>query len=115
LIEEIFGEILDKKNAEDQSIKKIGLFKYRISGRMPIDYFNEVFSVDINGEGAVTVGGYILNRLGAIPEINSEIFYGESLKIVIETVINNEIKNLRIEKAIEAPQQENSGENFKKQ
>ncbi|HPN31743.1 MAG TPA: hemolysin family protein [bacterium] len=97
LVEEIFGEILDRKQTEDSYIKRIGLYKYRVNGRMPLDYFNEVFNADIKDD-FLTINGYIIKALGMIPEPGDELVINENLKISVENILNNEIKTVKVER-----------------
>ncbi|MBP7651883.1 HlyC/CorC family transporter [Candidatus Dependentiae bacterium] len=97
LVEEIFGEILDRKKTEDSYIKRIGLYKYRVNGRMPLDYFNDVFNTDIHDD-FMTINGYIIKKLGRIPVAGVHIIVNDNLKITVEDIQKNEIKTVRVEK-----------------
>ncbi|HON55832.1 MAG TPA: hemolysin family protein [bacterium] len=99
LIDEIFGEILERNHQQQENkyIKKIGLSKYKISGRMNIEYFNELFQANISDD-AITINGYIIKKTGKIPNIGEEIIVNNNLKLVVDEVSKNEIKSVRVEK-----------------
>jgi len=93
ILEEIFGDILDKKDVL-LTLKKISPRSMKISGKLSIEDFNEVFSAHINDELNVTIGGFLLTHFGHIPK------KGECIVIQgIEFMVTRSKKN-RIEEII---------------
>jgi len=68
LIEELFGEIKDEYDVDDDICRKIGEGAYLISGKVEVDYINEKYKLKIPDGDYETIGGYILAKIGKIPE-----------------------------------------------
>jgi magnesium and cobalt exporter, CNNM family len=75
LIEELFGEIEDEYDVEEDICKKIAPNSYIISGKVEIDYVNEKFDLDIPIGDYETISGFLTYNLGRIP------LKGEIIKI----------------------------------
>jgi CBS domain containing-hemolysin-like protein len=67
IIEEMFGEIQDEYDVEEDICRKLNKNSYLISGKVEIDYINEHYNLLIPEGEYETVGGYITTRLGRIP------------------------------------------------
>lgn len=75
IIEEMFGEIQDEYDEDPDVCKKVAENTYVISGKVEIDFINEEFELNIPEGEYETLGGYIITKLGRIPD------RGEKLKI----------------------------------
>jgi magnesium and cobalt exporter, CNNM family len=75
IIEELFGEIKDEYDVEEDICRKIAQDTYLISGKVEIDFINEKYNLNIPTGDYETVAGYITNEVGRIPE------QGENIKI----------------------------------
>ncbi len=67
LIEEIVGEI-QERGAPPPEYTVIDENTVQLRGRMELDYVNDEFGLDLAGEKSVTLGGFICERLGHIPQ-----------------------------------------------
>jgi len=67
IIEELFGEIRDEYDIEEDICRKIDENTYIINGKVEIDYINEKYNLNIPTGDYETIGGYITTRLGRIP------------------------------------------------
>lgn len=90
ILEEIFGDILDKKDVL-LTLKKVSPHAMKISGRLSIEDFNEIFKANIVDDQNVTIGGYLLSHFGHIPQKGECIVAGD-----IEFMVTRSKKN-RIE------------------
>jgi putative hemolysin len=101
LIEEIFGEIQDEYDDEEPlftwSKNNLTLVA---DARIDIDALNVLLNVELPQEGYETLGGFIYNHLGHVPDAG-ETFTFESISFAIEDVIGQRITNVRIEKPTE--------------
>lgn len=98
ILEEIVGEIRDEYDIEEEEIVKISTNKYSVLGKLPIDELNELFNYDFSSEDDDydTVGGFIFNHAGTIPEENYSMDY-EGFIFTVKEVINNRINKVLIE------------------
>ncbi|MEI6311902.1 MAG: hemolysin family protein [Bacteroidota bacterium] len=93
LIEEIFGEIEDEHDVDDQTDTALQNGTYMFSGDMEIDLINEKYHLDIpSSESYETLNGYILYEHESIPEQNEELSIGDYLYTIIEAADNKIIK-----------------------
>ncbi|MDG1148361.1 MAG: hemolysin family protein [Crocinitomicaceae bacterium] len=98
VIEEIFGEIEDEHDKEEFIEERISKTEYRFSARLDIDYLNEAYEFELpTSEAYETLGGMIIDHLASIPEAGTMIEL-ERIKMHIETVSQNRIEVVRLEK-----------------
>ncbi len=92
ILEEIVGEINDEfDNVELPEIEKKGKNTYEIDSRMPVADFNEQLGLAISQDGFDTVGGYVFDLFGKIPEKGETIRDGNiqfTIKEISGTIIN---------------------------
>jgi CBS domain containing-hemolysin-like protein len=67
LIEEVFGEIKDEYDVEENVCRKTGDNEYLIGGNVEVDSINEKFDLGIPEGDYNTVGGFIMSETGRIP------------------------------------------------
>ncbi len=75
LIEELFGEIRDEYDIEENVVRKIDANNYILSGKVEIDYLIDEFDLLFEEGDYETIAGFITYKLGRIP------VKGESFKI----------------------------------
>lgn len=75
IIEEIVGEIQDEYDQEDLLIEKIEEGIYQLDARTPIDEVNDLLAVDLPSEEFDSIGGFIVNYLGRVPETGENFSY----------------------------------------
>lgn len=74
LIEEIVGEIVDEYDTEAADVEVVDDQRRRISARMSVDDFAEIFGLRLDDEDEVeTVGGLLAKALGRVPIAGSEV------------------------------------------
>ncbi len=91
IIEEIFGEIEDEYDVEEDICRKIGENIYLISGKVEIDNINEKYNLNIPEGDYETIGGYINFNLGKIPA------QGEKVKIDNFEILIARANNIKID------------------
>ena len=98
ILEEIVGEIRDEYDPDElPEIEKISKNTYELDSRMTIDDFNEMFSLNLSTENFDTVGGYVFDLFGKIPEQGATVSDGDltfKIKDISGTVINRIIVTL---------------------
>ena len=75
IIEELFGEIRDEYDVEENICRKIADNTYLISGKVEVDFINEKYNLKIPTGDYETIAGYIITSIGRIP------IQGESIKV----------------------------------
>lgn len=101
ILEEIVGEIRDEFDDEEEEITELGDNKFLMSGRVDIEEVEEKLqiSIDVPDEDFETLGGFIFNHAGTIPQAGySFIEYGFSF--TVSEVKNNRISKVEIERII---------------
>jgi CBS domain containing-hemolysin-like protein len=83
IIEEIFGEIEDEFDMEENTEKIINDKEYLFSARLEIDYINEKYKIDLpEGDDYETLGGLIIKIHESIPDVNDHIHQSPFLFII---------------------------------
>jgi CBS domain containing-hemolysin-like protein len=89
VIEEIFGEIEDEHDTTDLIEEKIDENRFKLSGRMEIDYLNEIYQLNLPvSEEYETLAGYIISNHENIPELNETIKIDQFTMKIIEVSAN---------------------------
>lgn len=86
VVEELFGEIEDEHDVQQQLEEKINEREFNFSARLEVDYLNEEYDLNIPKEDAYeTLGGFIINHTETIPQEGEKIeigkFHIEILKV----------------------------------
>ena len=99
IIEEVMGDIDDEYDEEESEIEKIGKNEYLIDGNMSIDRINEEVETDLESETSETIGGFLIDILGEIPDDGAdskiEIHY-ENYKFNILKVKDRRIEQVKM-------------------
>ncbi|WP_375793563.1 hemolysin family protein [Chlamydia sp. 12-01] len=96
IIEEIFGEISDEYDVqEDIPYKKVGN-SWIVDGRMNISDAEEYFNLKIHHENSYdTLGGHVFHKVGAVPQKGMKIHH-ENFDIEIITCSERSVGKLKI-------------------
>jgi len=100
VVEEIVGEITDETDKLEPDIQKTKEGEWLVAGRIDIDELNKITGLSIPETNEYdTFSGYVLNRIGRIPDAG-EIIKTKKCDIVVKEKDGNRIKSfiLRIEK-----------------
>mgnify|MGYP000802324931 CR=1 FL=1 len=98
LVEEIFGEIEDEHDRKRLLAREVSAGVYEFSGRAEIENINEEFGLDLKeSETYHTLGGYILENLGVLPQ-QGETFDIGGLKFSILRMSATRIELVKVEK-----------------
>jgi CBS domain containing-hemolysin-like protein len=104
ILEEIVGDIQDEFDKEEAQVLKIDKGVYDVSGAMNISEFREYFELDeafeaeVEGE-ADTIGGWMTQFLGDMPEVGQTVTRGP-LTIEVSEVGRHRIERLRVAKIL---------------
>ena len=99
VLEEIFGEVQDEFDEEEESdIKEIAPNTYIANSIMRLDEFAEFFNIDeneIDDEDIDTIGGLVLKILGRLAEINDTVTL-QNFTFVVKEIDGARITKLEI-------------------
>ena len=95
LIEEIVGDIEDEYDNEEIMIRKLDNNGYIVKGHLSVSEFNNKFNINIEEGEYDTLNGYLLNKLGRLPEEGIE-FKIENIHFVVSKVNNRRVEDIKI-------------------
>jgi CBS domain containing-hemolysin-like protein len=97
VLEELFGEIQDEYDTEEQLEKKISEDDYIFSGRIELDYLGQKYGLDLRHEEAETLSGYIINYHEKIPQKKERITIAD-YEFEILQVSDTRIETVRVKR-----------------
>jgi len=97
ILEEIVGEIRDELDFERPKIRKIDQKTFEADGQVHINDINEEIGLGIETEEVDTIGGFVVLKMGKIPQAGDSIEINGYL-ITVDDVSKNRITSLKIEK-----------------
>lgn len=99
ILEEIVGEIRDEFDDEEEEITEINENKFIASGKADIDEIENLLNIEVEipNEDFETLGGFIFNHAGTIPDVGYKFeSYGYSFQVI--EIDSNRITKVEIEK-----------------
>ncbi|WP_454054669.1 hemolysin family protein [Clostridium sp. Marseille-Q7071] len=97
LIEEVMGEINDEYDELELLIEKIDDNTFLINGLLSLNDFNSYFDVNLQCEDFDTIGGFLLNIIGGIPETDEEkLVEYENLSFKVEEILDKRISKIKM-------------------
>ncbi len=99
ILEEIVGEIRDEYDREENEIVKLNENSFMILGKVSIDELNELLDQDFSSENDDydTVGGFIFNQAGIIPQQGFHLIHN-NYKFTVKEVVNKRVNKVFVEK-----------------
>jgi putative hemolysin len=73
LLEEIVGEIRDEYDVEVERIVDEGHGRFLLSGSVHVDEMANLMKVTVDGHGFETVGGFLMSKIGRVPQIGEHL------------------------------------------
>ena len=73
LLEEIFGEIQDEYDTDEFVEKQLADDEYMFSGRLELDYLQEKYGLDFDGDDSETLSGLVMNHHDIFPRMGDKI------------------------------------------
>ncbi len=97
IIEELVGNIFDEYDEEETDVKKIDDNTYLVSGAITAYELKKIFGVEIPEGDYETLSGYLLDKLGRIPEDGEHpVIEDEKLSYKVEEVEDKRIKSVKV-------------------
>ncbi|MDY0268725.1 hemolysin family protein [Trichloromonas sp.] len=107
LIEEIVGDIQDEYDLEEDELVEEAPGVVLVDGRLNIEELEDYFDIDIPREKFDTVGGYLFNLFGHVPQVNEEIRDGV-LRMTVVECDGRKIRKVRVFRAEAETQEEDA-------
>lgn len=99
IVEEVMGDIDDEYDEEEPEIEKIDDHTFLVDGSMDLDDLNDELGTELESENSETIGGFIIDILGEIPDENEEgerIVEYENYVFRIESVKDRRIERVKL-------------------
>ena len=84
LLEEIVGKIADKKREAWAAYKKVSPDRIEVDATMELEDFNQQMKTKLKDDQAQSIGGYVINQLGRIPNAHEKVRIGNLAFEVLE-------------------------------
>ena len=102
IVEEIVGEIHDEDDTDVTSYRELSENKWLVQARTEIQELNESLRLHLAEGDYETLGGFLLQQFGRIPELGDELYFdaarGLQLKFTVRKATERRIELVLIEK-----------------
>lgn len=95
ILEELFGEIEDEFDIQEDICRRVSKDTYIISGKVEIDYINEKYNLNIEEGDYETLSGFITAKTGKIPA-QGEVVTISNFKIQIIRATSQKIELVKL-------------------
>ena len=96
ILEEIVGEIHDEYDEQEDQFYQLSDREYVIEGAMNLDDVNERLQTGFSSEDYDSLGGFIIEHLDRLPELNDEVVTEDGIRLVVETLDKNRIESVHV-------------------
>ena len=96
ILEEIVGEIHDEYDEQEDQFYQLSDREYVIEGAMNLDDVNERLQTEFSSEDYDSLGGFIIEHLDRLPELNDEVTTEDGIRLVVETLDKNRIESVHV-------------------
>ena len=100
ILEEIVGEILDEHDTEEPLLTVVDQESLMVDARLEIEKLEEYLEMELPHGDYESVGGFIIHRIGRIPEINEKIPY-EDLEFVVQKADQRKIDKILVKRKVQ--------------
>ena len=98
IIEQVMGDIDDEYDEEEEIIDKIDDDTYLVDGDVDLDDLDEKLGIDLQSDSSETIGGFLIDILGEIPEEKDigRIIEFENYRFKIMSIRERRIERVKI-------------------
>ena len=98
IIEQVVGDIDDEYDEEEEIIDKINNHIYLVDGDVSLEDLDEELGIDLTSETSETIGGFLIDMLGEIPDENDvgRIIEFENYQFKIMAIQDRRIERVKI-------------------
>lgn len=98
ILEELVGEIWDEYDVVEEDFVEIGENVYDVDGSASFDDFCDFFDIEEESDN-VSVGGWVTELLGKLPEVGDAVTF-ENLKLVVTEVDSHRVENVEVTREV---------------
>jgi magnesium and cobalt transporter len=95
ILELIVGDIQDEFDDETEDIIKISSNTFLCDARTPIDELNELLEIDLPDDDFETIGGFVFELFGKIPENQETVSYGP-VDFIVHSISGHKINTVKL-------------------
>ncbi len=95
LLEELFGDIRDEFDAEDEVVRQVNDHTFLVSGRAEVEALNAAYDLRLPEGDYETIAGLVLDRLSSIPDERAE-FDLDGYRVTVLKASANRVETVRI-------------------
>ncbi len=95
LLEEIVGEIQDETDKEEPLFERIDENVFDVSAMIDMEQLNEMLDVALPENGVETLGGFVYEQLGEVPNLGAIVTVGD-ISIEVVALEGRRIRTLRV-------------------
>ncbi len=96
LAEEIVGEIEDEYDQPQEPVGHLGPGSYRLSGRLSIRDWEDIFDIGLKERHVNTVGGLVVSLLGHLPGVGEKVKLG-NLVFTVSRMSRRRVEQVTVE------------------
>lgn len=98
ILEQLVGDIWDEHDVVEQEIEELNNTTYMISGSCALEDFFEAFGFPETEDDyeSVTVGGWVMEELGCVPDIGAHFVFHNN-EVYVTKVEKRHVKELRLQ------------------
>lgn len=96
VLEQLVGHIEDEHDPrEEPPVRRLGRGRFLVSGRLPVEHIGDLTGVRLPQGGYETVAGFVIDRLGRIPDVRDEATW-DGLRFVVTRMDDARVAQLRV-------------------
>ena len=98
IVEQLVGDIDDEYDEEEEIIDKVDDSTYLVDGDVDLDDLNDELGIELHSDDSETIGGFIIDILGEIPDKNDigKVVEFENYRFKIMSVGERRIERIKI-------------------
>ena len=96
VLEEIVGEIADEFDVEEDEVQWITDREVIVDAKLNMDSLNDLFGLELEKDDFDTLGGFIYDQLGKMPNTGDEIGINDSLRLRVLSMAGRRIRKVRL-------------------
>ena len=100
IVEEIVGEIQDEYDEDEILVTTLGPNHFLVDGSTTVRYINRRYDLKLSEEHVNTLAGFLLHKLGSIPE-EGDVCEADGARFTVRLVVDRRIE--KIEMQIDSP------------